>query len=291
MIRKTGKSFSRLLSVWALSAATVVMPLAAHAAPHARSVHALHAEVKGNVASQTHEQFLGQTLPKNKNDHVLLIGESHTLSAHIVWLKNHLDDLRVNHNLRTIGVEEGPIILALLWAYQDGKLPVPKGQEKAYIENVFMAHNMETMTEHGRQTADLVLMAVDRGMTVAPFDMRSAFNSTSHIEVMSILDHNFDADTRFPDTLPLAHKRDMWVGLLHSDPEKLNAIFNQQNTDSSDLRDAIAVQAERDIRELLKKNPEYQRRLDVHKPNTKPANHRLLLTSCHTFTFLPTDAP
>lgn len=140
------------------------------------------------------QAFFDKTLPNDKGTHVLCIGENHTKSEHIHFLQNQLSNLRINHNLSVIGEERPVIYNVLLWAYKDGTLQKELGSKEraqSYFRDIWLAGvaydadhiNQEASVatvEQAKQTANLLIQAMDLGICPVAFDSRTLHQELAH---------------------------------------------------------------------------------------------------------------
>ncbi len=139
--------------------------------------------------NNTVNDFLNAALPASQSGHLLAIGEHHNTSEHIKFLRKNLDKLKNEHNIKTIGVELPPIFNVLFWAYRDKKLPVPEGQERAYITLLLKSYANNCKNGNAEEKANLLLDAIDKGIDIVAFDARFSFLEVfkNQILVMGVL--------------------------------------------------------------------------------------------------------
>ncbi|MFN8992450.1 MAG: hypothetical protein ACK5X3_02085 [Pseudomonadota bacterium] len=188
--------------------------------------------------------YMKQALPGGADEpHVLALGEDHLQTDHLEFLTHHLPELKAEHRLGAIGVELAPFMDVFLWAYQDGRLPVEKGQESTYLRSMVLAHYDYAFKHNGRAKAVLAGAALDKGIQVTHFDTRYLLEDLAkrYSEDLASLDREIVAHPSL-----VAHYRMGNYG-------QGNGTLNEYEQFPFLLRE---------VQILLKENPNYKRRLD-----------------------------
>lgn len=121
------------------------------------------------------KDFLERELPADSGTHTLALSEAHDCAEHHTYLKDHLDSLKRDHNLTTIGVEASTFMNVLIWAYQDGTLERTLGDKesaKQYFREQWEHYASAEFISNAQASAELILAALDKGIDVVAFDGR-----------------------------------------------------------------------------------------------------------------------
>lgn len=119
--------------------------------------------------------FFRKTMPKDTAGHVLALGESHTKSDHLTYLKQCLPELVAEHHLGTIGIELPFAMNAFFWAYKDGTLEEMLGSKEdaaLYLKIVCTSFFNTPFADNAKAMADLVVAALDADVRIACYDSR-----------------------------------------------------------------------------------------------------------------------
>lgn len=122
--------------------------------------------------------FFRKALPGDQATHTLALGEAHFDDVHVRLMTQHMEQLRDEHNLRTIGLEMPAFINLFLWAYRDGTLEKELGSKEAaqaYLKAIFVAYGNKEASNAYTRKAELCMRAFDRGVNVVAFDARDTY--------------------------------------------------------------------------------------------------------------------
>jgi len=122
---------------------------------------------------------LAKALPAQRGGHVLAMGEYHSTTDHLKALNASWKALSdpAGNNVGTLGLERGYYTNVLFWAMEDGNLPVPKGQESAYLRQRMMEYSNPAFRHNTQAKFDLINTALQKGSQVVAYDMRNQFSS------------------------------------------------------------------------------------------------------------------
>lgn len=208
--------------------------------------------------------FLNEAVPANANAHVLAIAEFHNAKEHFAYLRQHLDELKNEHNVQTIGAELAPMMNVLFWAYKDGNLPVEKGKERAYVRTMMQAYSNSRFPEQAAARADLLMDAADKGIAVVAFDGRELLEerAASGRIALAVLQRHPEIATAIHTSPDRSSMRQGLEGAVNDFKVNIakNAPFSEEKTERLAWElGSFAVMTE--IKQLAQAHPEYMQRL------------------------------
>lgn len=200
---------------------------------------------------------------------MLALGEAHTQQTPYKFLREHLDELKHEHNLGTIGYEMDTLTNVFLWAYRDGRLPVPPELAERYLGTMqsYMAagHDAgEGVAKSMYQRAALQLAACDAGITQVNFDARNTLGRIKNTQIRRTVDDMANIFRADPDLLWRArvdsHAMYEVCDRVLQSRDGLTEALEANGVSQAQFRDEVKViLVIWEARVLLKRYPDYLR--------------------------------
>ena len=117
--------------------------------------------------------LLNTALPGGEGGHVLALREDHEHGGHIRYLSQHMAELKSDHNLGTLGLEQASYTMLFHWAYQDALAHGSPEAIKTARDMLVDAYEAYGDPKNiSRQRGVLVAAAIEQGIDVVCYDAR-----------------------------------------------------------------------------------------------------------------------
>ncbi len=126
-----------------------------------------------NGISANGKEILNDALPGDQGGNVLALRESHRYTKHLDYLAEHMQELKAEHRVGTLGIEMGSYMMGFHWAYRDAAPGAAKEAAGQALRDAY-ADYYQDFPRLGERQAQLVLAAVDQGIEVTCFDSRGS---------------------------------------------------------------------------------------------------------------------
>lgn len=229
------------------------------------------------------QKYLDNAWPRNGKVNTLALGEEHSWTDHMVWLKDHIDEL-IKRDVTTIGLEMAPHLNVFLWAYQDGTLERLLGSHDKARNYICTIFNFSNQYQTKSELPELLLTAMDRGIAVVAYDSRYLL---AQEKAKSLKNDGPETLQKAADKLSAQQGIDGHTYQQHmretSDSEAVFQLFNRLTLAAKDLpRDTVTLSQGHNLLEfhytrltiqkawllnevdwLLQSNPAYQQKLEA----------------------------
>ncbi|WP_298307965.1 hypothetical protein [Flavobacterium sp.] len=112
---------------------------------------------------------LNKALPKKLGGYVLMLREQHDQPSHLKYFDEHLEELKFEHSLQTIGLELPPFMMMLFWNYSDAP---DDSKEKANARKVIEDLHSYDFEDEWQYKKSLILHALDLKINIICMDSR-----------------------------------------------------------------------------------------------------------------------
>ncbi len=133
-------------------------------------------EAQDPGAIKPNAKFLfNDALPGAEGGHVLALRTNNSMEDPYTYVSAHMQELKDQHNVKTISLEQAPYMMILNWAYRDAEPGPAKDRARRRLVNGYIGYSLPP-AEIAIERANMAIAAIDNGIEVICADARLTFD-------------------------------------------------------------------------------------------------------------------